>query len=345
MEQLLISYISLKDERKRIIPLDSASHKKVHSITQQLHQEANCQAMGWYNVYLLEQNGDSQFRCFNICQDVCFTLSHYRGNEPFFSQASYPCDITLMVFGLKGSSDFGLSDTEVSHSVCAGNIWLFNLKGQSLHRYSAPNLHHEMAVIKFPTQRLKQAFSSSDHQLMSILDKKVSHIATQQDNAAWLAPLIDNPLNTPFDRIKAESRVLALLAHWLLPLGQSVTTSDTKNKTKSCAAEKARDTLVTMLTNPPSLIALAKQVGMSHTCLSRDFKKKYGKTVFDWLRGYRLQLAKTYLQDKKQSITDIAHQCGFSSASHFTQTFRQHEGCTPVVYRTTYLTRNTKNNV
>lgn len=315
----------------------------LNQVNNQLHANCHREDMSWYDVCLPKQKGNSRFRCFNICQDICFTQSHYHGDVPLVTEACYPTDITLMVFGLKGQSYFGFAEHAINHQVRAGDIWLFNLKGQSLYRYSAPNCNHEMAVLKFPTHRLKKAFTSNDQSLLNILNDKASHIATQQNNQDWISPLCSNPLKTPFDRIKAEGRILELFAHWLLPLGQSATVQDSETPSyqgKQCPMEKAREILTAQLANPPSLHDLSKQVGMSHTRLNRDFKKKYGKTVFDWLRGYRLQLAKRYLQDKEQSITSIAHFCGFSSASHFTQAFRQFEGCTPVTYRTSLLNKD-----
>ncbi|MDX7991009.1 helix-turn-helix transcriptional regulator [Xenorhabdus littoralis] len=316
----------------------------VNVVTQKLHSDSAYQNMGWYNIYLPKQPGQSSFRCFNIGKEVYFTKSDYYGEKPLFSKINYPYDTTLMVFGLKGKSHLGFSATQLNHTISAGDIWLFNLHHHhSLYRLSAPNIRHEMAVLKFSTERLKRAFSIHDEQLMSIFDLDVSHVAIQQDNDEWIAPLVENPLRNPFDRIKAEGKALELIAHWLLPLGQSVSiTSDNHSNQYCCqnnAVEKVREILMTKLTNPPTLYELAKQVGMSHTRLNKNFKKHYGKTVFDWLRGYRLQLAKVYLQDKAHSITFIAYLCGFSSTSHFIQTFRQYEGCTPVTYRTHYFSQ------
>lgn len=338
----MIRQPSSKERRPWSSPPPPSACQSVNLITPQLHQAPQCRDKGWYHLSLPEQKGDSRFHCFNRCQEVFFTRSRYYGDEALCSKVHYADSMTLMVFGLKGRSYFGLTEDDVTHAVSAGDIWLFNLKQQDLYRYSQPLLNHEMAVIKFPTRRLQQAFSSKDQRLLAILDKQFCPIATQQDNQQWIAPLVDNPLRTPFDRIKAESRVLELLAHWLLPLGQSVVADQSEDPLSvdtCCPVERAREILVAQLVSPPSLQTLSKLVGMSHTRLNRDFKKKYGKTVFDWLRGYRLQLAKTYLADKQQTITAIAYLCGFSSASHFTQTFRHYEGCTPLTYRTEHLSQ------
>ncbi|MGF1724742.1 helix-turn-helix domain-containing protein [Photobacterium nomapromontoriensis] len=316
---------------------------QIHNITPAIHQRSAYQTMGWYDIYLPKQHNQNHFRCFQLCKNVCFTKSYYHSEQPLLSKIDYQSDTTLMVFGINGQSQLGFSANNQPYCINAGEIWLFNLRHQPLFRFSSAHIKHEMAVLKIPTRRLKQAFSEQDNKFNCIFDSPVTQIAVQQANEEWIAPLLENPLHTPFDRIKAEGRTLELFAHWLHPLAQSLSLPSllNNNHQQINAIEKARSILISELTSPPALNDLARQVGMSHTRLNRDFKKAYGKTVFSWLREYRLTLAKTYLKDKTHSITDIAFQCGFSSASHFTQTFRQQEGNTPVAYRNQHLSQGT----
>lgn len=306
---------------------------QVKQITPTLHTSGGCSLMSWYNIQLPDQKGNNHFRCFKLAEDICFTKSTYHSEEPLFSEIEYPHDTTLLVFGLKGQSRLGFSQNSLQ-SIGEGEIWLFNLKGRTFYRYSCANTHHEMAVLKIPTERLKRTFSDQDRLFDAIFTMDHAQAAVQQDNESWIAPLVNNPLHNPFDRMKAEGRALELLAHWLVPLAQSVQhPGDETLSNQENPIERARRILITAITNPPTLYELAREVGMSHTRLNRNFKKTYGKTVFSWLRSYRLELAKSYLKDHAHSITEIAHLCGFSSASHFTQAFRQQEGFTPIDYR------------
>jgi AraC family transcriptional regulator len=91
--------------------------------------------------------------------------------------------------------------------------------------------------------------------------------------------------------------------------------------------------LVADLTRPPSLDRLAELAEMSHVRLNRCFRKAYGKTVFEWLRDYRLERARRCLEEPRQNVTDIAFLCGFSSSSHFATAFRHRYGCSPLEYR------------
>lgn len=96
---------------------------------------------------------------------------------------------------------------------------------------------------------------------------------------------------------------------------------------------RARDILVGRLHFPPALPDLAREVGMSHTRLTRGFKKLYGCTVFEYLRNERLNYGRTLLEENRLSITEVAFEAGFSSSSHFAAAFQRVYGVSPSYYR------------
>lgn len=95
----------------------------------------------------------------------------------------------------------------------------------------------------------------------------------------------------------------------------------------------ARDILVRRLAFPPTLPDLANEAGMSHSRLTRGFKKLYGCTVFEYLRKQRLKCGLALLDDNRFSITQVAFEAGFSSSSHFAAAFQKAYGVSPSVYR------------
>ena len=79
---------------------------------------------------------------------------------------------------------------------------------------------------------------------------------------------------------------------------------------------------------------IAASASFSSFHFHRIFKAVVGETVAGFTRRLRLEAAAHLLfSDEKQSITRIAHECGFSSSQNFAKAFRQHFGCTPSVYR------------
>ena len=79
---------------------------------------------------------------------------------------------------------------------------------------------------------------------------------------------------------------------------------------------------------------MVRMSGYSRTRLFSLFASIAGMTPIDWLIRCRIAKARRMLESGKDSITDIALSCGFSSPSYFTSTFRKYTGKTPREFRT-----------
>jgi AraC family transcriptional regulator len=94
----------------------------------------------------------------------------------------------------------------------------------------------------------------------------------------------------------------------------------------------------TMLSRKPeqsiSLRVIARAVGLSayHTC--RLFRRLTGTTLHQYGLRLRLRAALSELLESARPLTDIALDAGFSSHSHFTESFRLAFGATPSSLRT-----------
>ncbi len=95
------------------------------------------------------------------------------------------------------------------------------------------------------------------------------------------------------------------------------------------AALQARDLLSRSPERDWPLTQVASLVGLSVPHLLEVFKKAYGITPKQFLLNERLTKSKTLLQSTDQSITEIAHELGFSSAQHFSSSYRKHFKVTP----------------
>ena len=71
--------------------------------------------------------------------------------------------------------------------------------------------------------------------------------------------------------------------------------------------------------------------------MSREYKKRYGITIIQYLTSLRVSKAKLDLRFTNMSIEEIAVECGFSNASYFGKIFRKYESMTPSEYRNTRL--------
>lgn len=69
----------------------------------------------------------------------------------------------------------------------------------------------------------------------------------------------------------------------------------------------------------------------------RAFESCLHMTPAEYLKGYRLQMAIQMLLAGKDTLTVIAHSCGFCSSSYFGKVFRDVYECTPTQYRDNIL--------
>lgn len=78
---------------------------------------------------------------------------------------------------------------------------------------------------------------------------------------------------------------------------------------------------------------IAAAAGFTPNYLSRKFREAAGIGVHQYLVFLRLQQARLELASTRDSVTDIALRCGFSSSNYFKDAFQKQYGLTPRAYR------------
>jgi AraC-like DNA-binding protein len=96
---------------------------------------------------------------------------------------------------------------------------------------------------------------------------------------------------------------------------------------------RAREIIQKNLQEPPSLVTLAKTVGLTHPRLNFCFRRIYGATIFEYLREMRLSVAKSLLDRGDMTVTEVAYEVGYANPSHFAKGFKDYFGATPGSYQ------------
>lgn len=97
-------------------------------------------------------------------------------------------------------------------------------------------------------------------------------------------------------------------------------------------ARTVRDRLADELLEPPSLAALAADLGLSRYQLLRVFRTAMGIPPYAWLAQYRVTRARTLLESGLRPA-EVASLVGFADQAHLTRWFRRVLGVTPAAYR------------
>ncbi|MUL37896.1 helix-turn-helix transcriptional regulator [Gloeocapsopsis dulcis] len=95
---------------------------------------------------------------------------------------------------------------------------------------------------------------------------------------------------------------------------------------------QAKEILLSNLENPPSLMELARRVGLNDFKLKRGFRQVFGTSAFKYLHDYRLEKARQLLVSGEMNVEEVAFKVGFNSRSYFALAFRNKFGLNPKQY-------------
>lgn len=95
---------------------------------------------------------------------------------------------------------------------------------------------------------------------------------------------------------------------------------------------KAKDIIISRMSEPPSLQDLANEVGLNLKKLKEGFKQIYGDTVYSFLFDYKMDHARKLLESNQYNVNEVGLQVGYSTSSHFIAAFKKKFGTTPKQY-------------
>lgn len=94
----------------------------------------------------------------------------------------------------------------------------------------------------------------------------------------------------------------------------------------------AKTIITEKASHPPSLMELARQVGLNDFKLKAGFRQVFGTTVFAYLHQYRMEQARQLLTQQQMTVKEVAQAVGYASPSSFAEAFRKQFGVAPKSY-------------
>ena len=172
---------------------------------------------------------------------------------------------------------------------------------------------------------LRQAIANSDEYWFQPLGAITS--AAQ----LVLQQILSCPYQGSIQQIYLEAKALELIA---LQSAQLLDSSEPKRsyRLKPSDVERvhhAKALLARQLENPPSLLDLARAVGLNDCTLKRGFRQVFGTTVFGYVRQQRLKKARQLLSNSEMSVADVACAVGYSHPGYFAAAFKREFGTSP----------------
>ncbi|NDJ17354.1 AraC family transcriptional regulator [Myxacorys almedinensis] len=236
----------------------------------------------------------------HLNQQTCFSSEHY-----FFS----------------GS---GLADSNICEWLAGWQVLdvSFHLEPDLFCTWMGDRLEQTSAQVKQLVKALNQARYTHD---------STPTVAMQ----AALQQILHCPYTGITQQIYLESKVWELMA---LHLEQMLQESPYDPPSRALKPEDidrihhAKEILAQRLNDPPSLNALARQVGLNEFTLKQGFRQVFGTTVFGCSHHYRMERARELLAAGSLNVTEVAREVGFTNRGYFAAAFRKKFGVNPKAY-------------
>ena len=108
--------------------------------------------------------------------------------------------------------------------------------------------------------------------------------------------------------------------------------------------ERARELLHAHFAERLTIDQIAAGVGVHPTHLAREFRRRYRRTVGEYVRQLRIDFACHQLSSSDTPLSEVALAAGFFDQSHFARTFKLITGMSPAAYRKTFHIRSSHTN-
>ncbi|PIE70701.1 MAG: hypothetical protein CSA22_06790 [Deltaproteobacteria bacterium] len=283
----------------------------------------------------------------NIRPGFTLNLLHFTLNTQV--EIQYRLDKTLLVFGcfLTGQADSIVQhrhQAEVRTRRNAGYYGVSFLSGLQGSSHFPAGVPVSAVHIAIKPEMVATLGPEICQELPQVLKKS---IAGKQDGTfcrtGTMTPamqqvvnqLLDFPCHKPSRRIYLEGKSVELIS---LMMEYCVIASDKKAASSFLTPaditriQQAHDYILEKFRNPPSLLALARHVGLNDCKLKQGFRHLYGNSVFGCLHEYRMNQARAMLRTGTMSIKEIAYAVGYKNAHSFSDAFNKYFGIRPSRY-------------
>ena len=251
------------------------------------------------------------------------------------------------IFISKGTFQYNLNDTED----------LIDLE-QYQNIIIAPERHAKKTFLFPPNQQIQVNF-------IRILKKE--YLKKKNNNVTYLNKLLlsvfnEDKMDTAFhhqggfslkiaDEVKAlnsvydngiirtlslEGRLYLILAMQLMEhhnFENDVILPDSLSKSDIKKIHQLSEYVIDHISSPLSVQTLANEAGLSPKKLQLGFQVLYSKSVNEYIRQLRLEIARDYLKNSELSVSEIVYSIGIRSRSYFSKIFFEAYGLLPTQYR------------
>jgi len=275
-----------------------------------------------------------------------FTLSCYECTEPIIFQGKLDCSSLVFKFCASGQGRSQIQSIPEECYLTQGQSSLSFLPGLVGTFECSPKQPMILLEVLISPSTLNNLINDEFEQI----SQELRQIAEGDDRKTYwqnrrmtqlMLDATEKILHCPFQgltkRLYLEGLAIALIAAYLNLLSEEKIDFDplsaSLKRHEIERIHRAREILSGNLENPPSLLELARQVGLNDYKLKRGFRQVFGTTAFGYLHQQRMEQARKLLRSERLSVTEVAGTVGYTSLSSFNAAFKRRFGMNPSTCR------------
>lgn len=305
----------LKDPDQRSVPRVAPPSLLAHAEVPSLRQQSS-RSLGWRSLLVDIHSGVASHESYTSVPTPDFRL----GVTLF---GGFRCDSL--------SGKYWRQDT-----FTPGSIMLHHTSEPSTYRFPIPrDENYRLALIYIPQDLVLEA----DEQLRrsgAPAGVPILRSALGRDRAIYeVALTLEESMNRDGGDLYAEATAHWLVMHILRRYGSHASYEENRSAGEISDARLVRvlEFMSANYAESLTLDSLAAEACISKFHFVRLFKEKTGHSPIQHLSDLRIKAAKRLLLSSDLSVAEIAHGCGFASASHLGTQFANRYGLTPSRYR------------
>ncbi len=272
---------------------------------------------------------------------VSFEWHDFKTNQDFDWGKSFHPGTVEVCLNLAGNGTVASNQCEVSFEPLASGFYRRGV--QPLRASRVANQRHQFLTVEMSfgfLRRHLRDYVTSLHPLVRTVvagrsEKsdvtKPSRLTSRQQQL--IASLRQAPVLAPAQAVWYQAKALEVAAEFFfVTSGEQELFCQRQQRLSSERVEKVIALLRQDLAAPPKLEEIGRLAGCSPFYLSRIFSTATGMTIPQYLRQLRMERAAELLKSGKYNVTEAALEVGYSSLSHFSQTFHETFKCCPGLY-------------
>ncbi len=272
---------------------------------------------------------------------VSIEWQEFEVSHAFEWSRSFHPDSLELCLNLAGHGSIHCAENTVDFEALTAGFYLAGKN--ELRAWRKPGDRHRFITVEFSPAFLREQLSRCDGALDPLVEGflrgdatgsrfgEIRRLTAAQEQR--ITHLLHPPVLLGARPLWYQGKVLEIMAEFFFERrGEDELFCDRQQRLARERVERVAALLRQHLVEPLSLEEIGRRVGCSPFHLSRTFSAETGATIPQYLRRLRMERAAELLQSGKSNVTEAALEVGYSSLSHFSQSFCQEMGCCPGLY-------------